>query len=366
MVEKPGGRDGEDVDGDGDEERGEQDGESDDSWDQSTDERDVAEQVDDGREEGVDAEDHADEGQDSHDLGEAFRLFDWIVENLVLGDVLLVDLQKKLDGLEEFCVASGNATAAAVGHFVVLLSGSFLLGDVEAWKGGPCGLSDKGERSGGAEQKLNSQCSLSLRRCAVALVESSGRSWAEIEVLAVGAWRAVIPASIAEDSLGVFEGGSEGGNLAALVGDFLADVVASEVDLLIVDGVALDEPVGGVVEPLALVLAVGGDPVEIVVGDVAVSLLPRFLPPLQNLHYPGDLDEVGSVHAREIVSDDSTSPGLSVGVDQLVLLASGRRLAGHVHSLADLSAQLQAPAVDGCPFLVEPDAYQRAEEEDGS
>jgi len=31
VVEKPGGRDGEDVDGDGDEERGEQDGESDDS-----------------------------------------------------------------------------------------------------------------------------------------------------------------------------------------------------------------------------------------------------------------------------------------------------------------------------------------------
>lgn len=213
---------------------------------------------------------------------------------------------------------------------------------------------------------MNSQSSLSLRGCAVALVESSGRGWAEIEVLAVGAWRAVIPASIAEDSLGVFEGGSEGGNFGALVGDLLADVVASEVDLLIVDGVALDEPVGGVVEPFSLVLAVGGDPLKIVVGDVAVSLLPRFLPPLQNLHYSGDLDEVGPVHAREIVSDDGTSPGHSVGVDQLVFLASRRRLAGHVHGLADLSAQFKPPAVDGCAFLVVPDAYQRAEEEDGS
>lgn len=210
---------------------------------------------------------------------------------------------------------------------------------------------------------LATESSVEASRCRAISSRCAG---SEIKVLTIVAWNPIISSGIVENHLSVLHGGSERDHLAALIRNFLADIVSAEIGLLVIDNIVIDEPVSRVVESFSLILAVGADPFQLIVHMLVLSLLPGLASPLQDLNDSGDLDQVGSVHAREVVPNDSTCPRDSVGVDQLIFLASSRSLAGHINGLTDLPTKGQPSGVDGSSFLVVPDADQRAEEENGA
>lgn len=63
-----------------------------------------------------------------------------------------------------------------------------------------------------------------------------------------------------EDVLGVLDGRIKGHGFLAEFGGGLVNVVPPEVNLAVVGDVVLDEPVGGVIKPAALICLVGRDP----------------------------------------------------------------------------------------------------------
>jgi hypothetical protein len=91
-----------------------------------------------------------------------------------------------------------------------------------------------------------------------------------------------------------------------------------------------------------------------------------FSSPFQNFHFPCDLYQIRPANSWKGVTNHCTSPWNSIGVDKLILLASCRCLAGHIHIFADLSSKLKSSWINGCSLFIEPNAYKRAKEQNGS
>ena len=69
---------------------------------------------------------------------------------------------------------------------------------------------------------------------------------------------------------------------------------------------------------------------------IIITTVAPVLSELPYLNSPGNLDEVGTHHPRQVVPDDSVSPGLALPIDQFSILVFCRSLILDINILAYL------------------------------
>lgn len=89
--------------------------------------------------------------------------------------------------------------------------------------------------------------------------------------------------SVRHDILSVLHRRGEGYEAATLIRHLFADVISSQIDLLVIDGIIFNEPIGLRIKPLAFIFTVGADPFHVVVFHSSVTIFSSFLSPFEHL-----------------------------------------------------------------------------------
>ena len=188
----------------------------------------------------------------------------------------------------------------------------------------------------------------------------------KVDIFSINRGNPIASTAFGEDILPMLYLRSKGQTFLAFFSCCLIDVVSSQINLRVVCSLIIDEPVWRTVVPLALILTVAAAPLELVICVVMVVLTTGVPSPLQHLHPTNYLYQVCTRNTRDRIRYYVACFCLAVGVDQLTVMLHSRGLTCDINILADLWGELEAPTVDGSPFLVEPGADKGAEEEEGA
>jgi hypothetical protein len=133
-------------------------------------------------------------------------------------------------------------------------------------------------------------------------------------VFSCGLHSSIFPVDVLGDVRDDLFTGSVRNCFFAEIDDVLAEVEAAEVDLLVVDGFVLEQPVGRIVVPFAFGGAVLSDPLQLVVSHFLVVLFLGLGTPFQHLHLTGYLKQLVAADPADGVVDVVGRQSLTRGI----------------------------------------------------
>ena len=123
--------------------------------------------------------------------------------------------------------------------------------------------------------------------------------------------------------MGVFGREGEVDGSVAEVLNLLADVVPSQIHLLVVDYLTAHKPVAGVIIMRAYRGIMLPPPLQLIILNLLLVYCAGVPPPLQHLHTPSYLDQVGPTDPTQPVTYHIVGASLPTCVDQVPVLGHG-------------------------------------------